>query len=71
MSISNTEQYKLTNVEKDALSNKLKHLDVLCFSMLFSSDKFGEGHIRDIHISPSEIVKCHLLKRMDDFAKTI
>ena len=68
-SIPDTEQYKLTNVKEDALSNKLKHLDVLCFPTLFPSGKFGEGHTRDIHISPSEIVKSRLLNKDGRFRK--
>ena len=68
-SIPDTEQYKLTNVKEDALSNKLKHLDVLCFPTLFPSGKFGEGHTRDIHISPSEIVKSRLLNKDGRFSQ--
>ena len=51
------------DVKEDALSNRLKHMDVLCFPTLFPSGKFGEGHTRDIHISSSEIVKSCLLNK--------
>ena len=34
-SIPDTEQYKLKNFKEDALSNKMKHLDVLCFPTLW------------------------------------
>ena len=30
-SLTDSEHFKLMNVKEDALSNKLKHLDVLCF----------------------------------------
>ena len=43
-SLTDTEHYKLMNV-KDALSNKLKHLDVLCFPTLFPTGKMG-NHLR-------------------------
>ena len=68
-SIPDTDQFKLTNVKEDALSNKLRHLDVLCFPTLFPSGKFGEGHKRDIHISPSKVVKSHLLNKDGRFRK--
>ena len=57
-SIPDTEQYNLTNVKEDALSNKLKHLDVLCFPMLFPSGKIGE-----------EIMKSRLLNKDGRFRK--
>ena len=40
--LTDTEHYKLMNVKEDALSNKLKHLDVLCFSTLFPSGRCGK-----------------------------
>ena len=40
-SLPDTEHYKLMNVKEDALSNTLKHLDMLCFPTLFPSGKFG------------------------------
>ena len=60
-SMPDTDQYKLTNVRENALSNRLKFLDVLCFPTLFPSGRFGESHERDVHISSSEIVKSRLL----------
>ena len=50
-SLTDTEHYKLMNVKEDALSNKLKRLDVLRFSTLFPSGKFGESHDRSVPIS--------------------
>ena len=68
-SIPDTDQYKLTNVKEDALNNKLKYLDVLCFPTLFPNGRFGESHSRKIHISPSEIVKSRLLNKDGRFHK--
>ena len=44
------------------MSNKLKHLDVLCFPTLFPSGKFGESYDRKVPISLSEFGKSHLLR---------
>jgi hypothetical protein len=49
--VPDTEQYKLSCVKEDALSNKLAHLDVMCFPTLFPSGRFGESHQREIHLS--------------------
>ena len=60
---------ELMNVKEDALSNKLKHLDVLCFPTLFPSGRFGESHDRSTPISLSEFVKSRLLNRDSRFRK--
>ena len=70
-SLTDTEHYKLMNVKEDALSNKLKQLDVLCFSTLFPSGKFGESHDHSIPISVSEFAKSHLLNKDSRFIKTV
>ena len=67
--LTDTEQYKLMNVKEDALSNKLKHLDVLCFPTLFPSGKFGESHDRLIPISVSEFAKSRFLNKDSRFRK--
>ena len=66
-SLLDTDNYKLVKVEETALSNKLKHLDVLCFPTLFPSGKFGECHPRKVPISPSEFVKSRLLNKDSHF----
>ena len=38
--LTDTEQYKLMNVNEEALSNKLKHFNVLCFPTLFGLESF-------------------------------
>ena len=45
-SLPDSEHYKLVDVKEDALSNKLKYLDVLCFPTLYPTGKFGEWHPR-------------------------
>ena len=67
--LTDTENYKLMNINEEALSNKLKHLDVLCFPTLFSTGKFGESHVRSIPISASEFPKSRLLNRDSRFRK--
>ena len=61
--LSDTEHYKLMNIKEDALSNKLEHLDVLCFPTLFPSGRFGESHDRSTPISLSEYAKSRLLNK--------
>ena len=51
------------------MSNKLKHLDVLCFPTLFPRGKFGESHDRSVPISLSEFGKSHLLNKDSRFRK--
>ena len=67
--IPDTDQYKLSNVKEDALSNKLKHLDVMCFPTLFPSGRFGEGHPREVKLTFSEYVKSRLLHKDGRFRK--
>ena len=55
--VPDTDQYKLSNVKEDALSNKLKHLDVMCFPTLFPSGRFGEGYQREVKLTYSEYMK--------------
>ena len=45
------------NVKEEALSNKLKHLDVLCFPTLFPGGRFGKSYDRFTPISLSELAK--------------
>ena len=61
--------YKLRDVKEDALSNKLKHLDVLCFPTLFLSGKFGESHSRTVAITASGYAKSRLLNMDSRFRK--
>ena len=67
--IPDTDQYKLSNVKEDALSNKLKQLDVMCFPSLFLSGRFGEGYERDVKLTSSKYVKSRLLHKDGRFSK--
>ena len=64
-----TDRYKLMDVQEDAISNKFKHLDVLCFPTLFPTGRFGESHPRDNAISVSEFAKSHLINKDSRFRK--
>ena len=57
------------NIKEDALSNKLEHLDVLCFPTLFPSGRFGEFHDHSTPISLTEYAKSRLLNK--DSIKTV
>ena len=67
--VPDIDQYKLSNVKEDALSNKLQHLDVMCFPTLFPSGRFGEGHQREVKLSSSEYMKSRLLHKDGRFRK--
>jgi len=67
--MADTEHYKLIDVKENAMSNKLKQMDVLCFPTLFPSGRFGEAHKRSVPISPSEYAKSRLLNRDSRFRK--
>ena len=56
-------------MQENALSNKLKHLDMLCFPTLFPSGNFGESHHRSVSISASDFAKSCLLNKDSRFRK--
>ena len=45
---SDTDQYKVINIQEDPLDNRQKYLDVMCFPGL---GNFGEFHPREKKIS--------------------
>ena len=65
---SDIEQYKLLNFREDPLSNRQKHLDVMCFPTLFLTGKFGKNHPHEVKISHSE--KSRLLNKRFSVQKT-
>ena len=67
--VPDTDQYKLGNVQENALSNRLKHLHVMYFPTLFPSGQFGEYHPREISLSHSEFVKSCLMHKDGRFCK--
>ena len=48
---SDTDQYKVINIQEDPLDNRQKYLDVMCFPGLFPNGHFGEFHPREKKIS--------------------
>ena len=68
--ISSFQAYTIRRLDQEnALSNKLKHLDVLCLPTLFPSGNFGESHHRSVPISASEFAKSRLLNKDYRFRK--
>ena len=51
MTSSDIDQYKLLNVQEEPLDNRQKHLDVMCFPVLFPDGNFGEFHPREVKVS--------------------
>ena len=67
---SDIDQYKLVNVKEDALDNRQKYLDVMCFPDFFPSGRFGEYHPREVPIiTKSEYAKSRLLNKDARFRK--
>ena len=60
---SDIDQYKLLNIKEDALDNRQKCLDVMCFPTLFPTGWFGEHYPREVKITYAEYAKSRLLKQ--------
>ena len=67
--MSDIEQYKLLSVKEDALDNRQKFLDVMCFPYLFPSGAFGQFHPCQVKLYASEYAKSHLLNNDSCFRK--
>jgi len=65
---SDIEQYKVLSVKEDPLDNRQRHLDVMCFPVLFLTGEFGEYHPRT-KLSNSEYIKSQLLNKDSHFRK--
>ena len=65
---SDIEQYKVLSVKEDPLDNRQRHLDVMCFPVLFPTGEFGEYHPR-AKLSNSEYIKSRLLNKDSRFRK--
>ena len=69
---SDIDQYKLVNVKEDALNNRQRYLDVMCFPDFFPSGRFGEYHPREVPIiTKSEYAKSRLLNKDAHFRKDL
>ena len=66
---SDTDQYKVINIQEDPLDNRQKYLDVMCFPGLFPNGNFGEFPPREKKISHSEYIKSRLLNKDSRFRK--
>ena len=64
---SDIEQYKLLSIKDDPLDNRQKHLDVMCFLVLFPDGNYGKYHPREVKVSDSEYVKSRLLNKDSRF----
>ena len=60
---------KLLSVRDDP--NKQKHLDVMCFPVLFPTGEFGEFHPREVKLSHTEYIKSRLLNKESRFRKYV
>ena len=67
--IPDVDQYKLLNVQEDAIDNRQCHLDVMCFPVLFPDGRFGLNYPREVKISASEFAKSRLLNKDSRFRK--
>ena len=52
-----------------SVTDRMKHLDVMCFPGLFPDGKFGEFHTRDPKLSNAEYIKSRLLNKESHFRK--
>ena len=66
---SDIDQYKLMNVTEKPLDNRQRHLDVMCFPVLFPDGNFGKYYDREKQISNSEYIKSRLLNKDSRFRK--
>jgi len=66
---SDIEQYKLLNVTEKPLDNRQRHLDAMCFPVLFPDGQFGKYHPRQYKLSHAEYDKSRLLNRDSRFRK--
>ena len=57
---SDIDQYKLMKIKEAPLDNRQKHLDVMCFPVLFPDGHYGEFHPREHQLSPSDYIKSRL-----------
>ena len=49
------EQYRMLSIKEDALDERQRHLDVMCFPVLFPDGNFGKYHPRKVGVSHSGV----------------
>ena len=66
---SDIDQYKLLSIKEDPISNRQRHLDIMCFPVLYPDGAFGEYHPRTVKLSHAEFIKSRLWNVDDRFRK--
>ena len=66
---SDIDQYKLLSVIENPIDNRQKHLDLMCFPVLFPDGAFGKYHPRQVKLSHSEYIKSRLWNTDSRFRK--
>ena len=66
---TDVEQYKLVSVREEPIVNRLQHLDIMCFPVLFPTGEFGQFQPREHKLSHSEYIKSRLLNKDSRFRK--
>ena len=61
--------YKMLSVQEEPLSSTQKHLDTMCFPVLFPDGNFGKYHPRKVPLSHSEYEKSRLWNKDCRFRK--
>ena len=63
------QQYKMLSVQEEPLSSTQRHLDTMCFPVLFPDGNFGKYHPRQVPVSHSEYDKSRLWNNDSRFRK--
>ena len=63
---TDVEQYKLVSVREEPIDNRLQHLDIMCFPVLFPT---GQFHPCEHKLSHSEYIKSRVLNKDSRFRK--
>ena len=66
---TDVEQYKLVSVREEPIDNRLQHLDIMCFPVLFPTGEFGQFHPHEHKLSHSEYIKSRVLNKDSRFRK--
>ena len=56
-------------MREEPIDNRLQHLDIMCFPVLFPTGEFGQFHPREHKLSHSEYIKSRLLNKDSRFRK--
>ena len=56
-------------MREEPIDNRLQHLDIMCFPVLFPTGEFGQFHPRAHKLSHSEYIKSRVLNKDSRFRK--